>query len=61
GIALQPVHSVAPLIASGKLIALMPDYQPRALGIHAIYTSRHHQSATLRTLMDFLAEWFARG
>ncbi|EPM79550.1 hypothetical protein QCD78_18470 [Pseudomonas syringae pv. actinidiae] len=54
------MHSVAPLIASGKLIALMPDYQPRALGIHAIYTSRHHQSATLRTLLDFLAEWFAR-
>ncbi|MGN2430795.1 LysR family transcriptional regulator [Pseudomonas syringae] len=59
GITLQPVHSAAPLIASGRLIALMPDYQPRALGIHAIYTSRHHQSATLRTMLDFLAEWFA--
>ncbi|RMO84260.1 Regulatory protein, LysR:LysR, substrate-binding [Pseudomonas syringae pv. philadelphi] len=60
GIALQPVHSAAPLIASGQLIALMPDYQPRAMGVHAIYTSRHHQSATLRTMLDFLAEWFAR-
>ncbi|RMR57262.1 Proline--tRNA ligase [Pseudomonas syringae pv. syringae] len=44
----------------GKLIALMPEYQPRALGIHAIYTSRHHQSATLRTFLDFLTEWFER-
>ncbi|SDW48931.1 transcriptional regulator, LysR family [Pseudomonas syringae] len=59
GIALQPVHSAAPLIASGQLLALMPDYQPRAMGVHAIYTSRHHQSATLRTMLDFLAEWFA--
>ncbi|MGN2412627.1 LysR family transcriptional regulator [Pseudomonas syringae] len=59
GITLQPVHSAAPLVASGRLIALMPDYKPRALGIHAIYTSRHHQSATLRTMLDFLAEWFA--
>ncbi|TRN75799.1 LysR family transcriptional regulator [Pseudomonas syringae] len=61
GISLQPVHSAAPLMASGKLIALMPEYQPRALGIHAIYTSRHHQSATLRTFLDFLTEWFERG
>ncbi|KPY86489.1 LysR family transcriptional regulator [Pseudomonas syringae pv. tagetis] len=60
GISLQPVHSAAPLIASGKLIALMPEYQPQALGIHAIYTSRHHQSATLRTFLDFLTEWFER-
>nr|WP_244618945.1 substrate binding domain-containing protein [Pseudomonas syringae] len=61
GVSLQPVHSAAPLMASGKLIALMPEYQPRALGIHAIYTSRHHQSATLRTFLDFLTEWFERG
>ncbi|KPC27752.1 Regulatory protein [Pseudomonas syringae pv. cilantro] len=61
GVTLQPMHSAAPLIARGQLTALMPDYQPRAMGIHAIYTSRHHQSATLRTLLDFLAEWFARG
>jgi len=58
GIALQPLHSAAPLVASGKLIALMPEYQPQALGVHGIYTSRHHQSATLRTMLDFLREWF---
>uniref|UniRef100_UPI00197D0ECC substrate binding domain-containing protein n=1 Tax=Pseudomonas viridiflava TaxID=33069 RepID=UPI00197D0ECC len=60
GITLQPVHSAAPLLASGKLVALMPDYQPRTLGMHGIYTSRQHQSATLRTMLDFLAEWFAQ-
>ncbi|WP_241089263.1 LysR family transcriptional regulator [Pseudomonas viridiflava] len=58
GITLQPVHSAAPLLASGKLVALMPDYQPRTLGMHGIYTSRQHQSATLRTILDFLAGWF---
>ena len=60
GITLQPVHSVAPLIANGQLVELLPDYPAKAMGIYAIYTSRHHQSATLRTMLDFLAEWFAR-
>ncbi|CAM3233312.1 LysR family transcriptional regulator [Pseudomonas floridensis] len=58
GITLQPVYSAAPLLANGKLVALMPDHQPQALGMHGIYTSRHHQSATLRTMLDFLAGWF---
>ncbi|SHM49200.1 DNA-binding transcriptional regulator, LysR family [Pseudomonas asturiensis] len=58
GITLQPAYSAAPLLANGKLVALMPDYSPRSLGMHGIYTSRHHQSATLRTMLDFLAQWF---
>ncbi|MCF5705780.1 LysR family transcriptional regulator [Pseudomonas syringae] len=58
GITLQPVHSAAPLIANGTLVALMPDYQPRSLGMHGVYTSRHHQSATLRTMLDFLSGRF---
>lgn len=59
GIALQPVFSAAPLIAAGQLVALLPDYRPQALGIHAIYSSRQHLSASLRTMLDFLVAWFA--
>ena len=59
GISLQPVFSAAPLIASGQLVALLPAYQPHSMGIHAIYMSRAHPRAISRTMLAFLAEWFA--
>lgn len=59
GITLQPLFSAAPLIAAGQLVALLADSQPRAMGLHAIYSSRQHLSASLRTLLDFLVDWFA--
>ncbi|MCA6952909.1 substrate binding domain-containing protein, partial [Pectobacterium polaris] len=59
GIALQPRYSVAPYLASGQLVALLPEYRPQAMGIYGIYTSRRQMPAALRTLLDFLVEWFA--
>jgi len=59
GISMQPLHSVGSLLASGKLVALFPDYQLEPLGIYAIYASRQHQSPQLRALLDFLVAWFA--
>jgi DNA-binding transcriptional LysR family regulator len=47
------------LLASGELIELMPDYRPQSMGIYGIYTSRRQMPATLRTMLDFLVEWFA--
>lgn len=60
GIAMQPRYSVAPLIASGQLVELLPAYVPQDMGIYGIYTSRQHMSPLLRTMLDFLLEWFAR-
>jgi DNA-binding transcriptional LysR family regulator len=59
GIALQPLYSVAPLIADGRLVALLPDCLPQQMGIHGIYTSRQHMAPVLRTMLDFLRDWFA--
>jgi len=58
GIALQPVFAAAPLIASGQLVRLLPDYAPQVLGIHGIYSSRRQMPAALRAMLDFLVEWF---
>lgn len=58
GIALQPLYAVASLIAQGRLVALLPDYVPQAMGVHGIYASRRQMSTALRTLIDFLAAWF---
>ncbi|TDB48669.1 LysR family transcriptional regulator [Photorhabdus khanii] len=59
GIAMQPYYSVASHLASGKLIQLLPEYQPQAMGIYGIYASRQNMPATLRALLDFLVKWFA--
>ena len=59
GIAMQPVFSAAPYIASGQLIALLPKARPQTMGIHGVYTSRQHQPPIMRTMLDFLAKWFA--
>jgi DNA-binding transcriptional LysR family regulator len=58
GITMPPLFLAAPLIAAGALTVLLPHYRAQGMGIHAVYTSRQHQSATLRTMIDFLAEWF---
>ena len=59
GIALLPTYLAAPLIRSGELIALLPDYKAVELGIYGVYASRKHMPAALRTMLDFLVEYFS--
>ncbi len=58
GIALQPLFAAAPLIASGQVVRLLPDYVPQVLGIHGVYSSRRQMPAALRAMLDFLVDWF---
>lgn len=59
GITLQPKHVALPLIETGQLIQLLPDYQAEALGIYGIYRSRKHMSPALRAFLDELVEYFS--
>lgn len=59
GIGHMPAYTVAPLVASGQLVQLLPDYEPLQLGMYGVYASRRHMPATLRTMLDFLAQRFA--
>ena len=59
GITMQPVYSAMPLIRSGELVALLPGYQVREMGIYGVYASRRQMPATLRTMLDYLADCFA--
>jgi len=59
GIVQLPTFLAAPKIRTGELHALLPEARPRALSIHAVYASRKHMSAALRTMLDFLAGRFA--
>jgi DNA-binding transcriptional LysR family regulator len=58
GIALLPTYAISADIAQGRLVPLLPGYEPEPLGIHAVYLSRQHQPLLLRLMVEFLAERF---
>jgi DNA-binding transcriptional LysR family regulator len=55
GITLLPTFIAGDSIRNGKLEVVLPDYDCPELGIFAVYSSRRHQSAKVRALIDFLA------
>jgi DNA-binding transcriptional LysR family regulator len=59
GVALQPSYLANPHLTDGSLVAVLPDWQPPAMAIHALYPSRKHLSPAVRALLDFLAARFA--
>jgi DNA-binding transcriptional LysR family regulator len=59
GIAYEPDFIVAPEIRSGRLVQLLPDYSTPASPIAAVYPSRRHLSAKVRSFVDFLVARFA--
>ena len=58
GIVLQPSFIVGDDVRAHKLVALLPDYQALTGAINAVYPSRRHLSAKVRTFVDFLIEQF---
>jgi DNA-binding transcriptional LysR family regulator len=59
GIALLPTYFISDDLAQGRLVRLLPGYEPETLGIHALYLSRQHQPRLLRAMVDFLAARFS--
>jgi DNA-binding transcriptional LysR family regulator len=59
GIALEPDFIVADEVRAGRLVRVLPDYQPPRSPISAVYPSRRHLSAKVRSFVDFLAERYA--
>ncbi|HET7776794.1 MAG TPA: substrate binding domain-containing protein, partial [Azospira sp.] len=58
GIVFQPTFLVHRDLAEGRLVPVLPRYQPRELGIYAVYPSRKHLSGKVRALVNFLATAF---
>ena len=59
GIDFEPDFIVSPLIKAGRLTPILKHYQPPPFPIYAIYPSRRHLSAKVRSFVDFLVERFA--
>ncbi|ABF07085.1 LysR family transcriptional regulator [Cupriavidus metallidurans] len=58
GIVLRSEWEVAPLLRSGRLRQVLPEWSAQAADIHAVYLSRDKLSARVRAFVDFLAERF---
>jgi DNA-binding transcriptional LysR family regulator len=56
GIIWQPRFIVEDDLRTGRLVEVLTNYSTVELGIYAIYPSRKHLSAKVRTFVDFLVE-----
>jgi DNA-binding transcriptional LysR family regulator len=54
GIIFQPHFIVGEDIDAGRLVRLLPEWQSAELGVYAVYPSRKHLSAKVRTFVDFM-------
>jgi DNA-binding transcriptional LysR family regulator len=59
GVHLEPDVVVAPDVRAGRLVVLLPGYGAPSVPIHAVYASRQHLSAKVRSFIDFVAARFA--
>ena len=59
GIVMQPSFIVGDAVRQKRLVPLLCDYESGSLPIFAVYPSRQHLSAKVRTFVDFLVDRFA--
>src|SRR5204862_645321 len=58
GIVFEPAFIVGPEVRAGRLVPLLQDFEPEPLPIYAVYPSRKHLSAKVRSFADFLVKSF---
>lgn len=59
GLVFEPDFIVAPALAAGLLVRVLPEYESAPGDIWAVYPSRRHLSAKVRLFVDHIARHFA--
>lgn len=59
GIVMQPTFIAGDLIRRGALLPLLTDYQWPMIPAYAVYPPTRHLSFRVRTIIDFLTEYFS--
>ena len=60
GVVQLPILMVKDQLASGELVRVLNAWEPRREVIHAVYPSRRGLLPSVRTLVDFLTEEYAK-
>ncbi|MEL6503983.1 MAG: LysR substrate-binding domain-containing protein [Pseudomonadota bacterium] len=60
GITSLPDFIVAESISAGRLVPVLPDYQPEPLALHVVFPPGPHQPQKTRVFVDHMADWFRK-
>src|ERR671918_2323502 len=60
GIVFEPAFIVGPDVRAGRLVPLLQEFMPPPVPIYAVYPSRKHLSAKVRSFVEFLIARFAQ-
>lgn len=58
GILMRSLWDTAPMLRSGRLRLVLPDWSLAPADIYAVFSPRSYLSAKVRALVDFLLDWF---
>lgn len=59
GVTRAPDFILGPLVTQGRLVRILPDWDNASMPIWAMYPSRRHLSARVRSFVSFLETWLA--
>jgi len=57
GISVHPYYMVSDDLAAGRLVVLLPEWEPTELDIYVMYSARQKLPVRVRALLDFIREW----
>ncbi|KAA0939509.1 MULTISPECIES: LysR family transcriptional regulator [unclassified Psychrobacter] len=58
GLVLQPTFIISESISSGKLVVVLPEIEPEALGLYAVYAHRKLLPHKVRCFIDFMEGYY---
>ncbi|MFT5120769.1 MAG: DNA-binding transcriptional LysR family regulator [Psychrobacter glaciei] len=58
GLVLQPTFIASKALNAGKLVVVLPEYEPTPIGLYAIYAHRKLLPHKIRCFIDFMADYY---
>lgn len=58
GVILQPTFITSDALRRGKLVTILPDYEPERLGLYAVYAHRKLLPHKVRSFIDFMTDYY---
>lgn len=55
---LQPTFIASEALSSGKLVVVLPEYEPSPLGLYAVYAHRKLLPHKVRCFIDFMTNYY---